>query len=219
MKSRKFLYAFIIFLASTWTLHTITSNLIVDSQMDKFLIHKILSEDFNQALWITNLRIHIVTACLVLITGVLGFSGRILTRNKTFHRINGQIYIASVFLGALSSLYLIADATGGIYSIIGFMFLEVLWLYTTARAYTTIRQRDLNGHRAWMIRSFALTFSNTTIHLYLGLLHYILQLDYTLAYIIAVWASWMINLAIAEIVLRKGNSHTYPEPIKEATLR
>ncbi|PWK05016.1 DUF2306 domain-containing protein [Tumebacillus permanentifrigoris] len=219
MNLRKPFSIFLIFLASTWVLHTITSNLIVDPQLDKFLVHKLLSEDFNQALWLTNLRIHIVTACLVLITGLLGFSGRILTRSKGFHRINGQLYIASVFLAALSSLYLIADATGGIYSIIGFMCLELIWLYATARAYTTIRQGDVQGHRRWMIRSFALTFSNTTIHLYLGLLHYLLGLDYTLAYIIAVWASWSVNLTAAEIVLRKRSPLPYPVQGEEVTRR
>nr|WP_236587756.1 DUF2306 domain-containing protein [Tumebacillus amylolyticus] len=194
-----------IFLASTWTLHTITNNLIVDPHLDKFLVHKSLGEAFNQSLWLVFLRVHIVTACLVLVTGLLGFSGRILKNNRRFHRRNGQVYMVSVLLSALTSIYLIKDATGGVISSLSFSLLEVVWLFATWQAYRTIRRKDLVGHRAWMIRSFALAFSNTTIHLYTLLMNSVFGIDYTLAYTIAVWASWTINTCIGELVVRNPN--------------
>jgi hypothetical protein len=49
-------------------------------------------------------------------------------------------------------------------------------------------------------------------------LHYIVGLDYTLAYIIAVWASWSLNLALAELVLRRRPARTFELPAEEAAL-
>ncbi|KEO82797.1 DUF2306 domain-containing protein [Tumebacillus flagellatus] len=202
MRARRFFVAFFLFLASTWTLHTVTNNLIVDPQLVKFLQHKHLAADFNRELWLVFVRCHIVTACLVIVTGVLGFSGKLLRKSKNFHRRNGQLYMLSVLISSFTSLYLIKDATGGSLVSLSFFVLEVLWLTATWQAYRAIRRKDIARHRIWMIRSLSLAFSNTTIHLYTLLLNSVFGVEYTLAYTIAAWASWTVNVCIAELLVR-----------------
>lgn len=206
MKLRQFGYACVVFLASTWTLHTITNNFIVDPELAKFLVHKLLGADFNQSLWMILLRVHIVTACVVMITGLIGFSTRILQKHRKFHRLNGQLYMVSVLLSALSALYLVKDATGGRIVELSFVVLELLWIFTTVQAYRTIRRRDVKAHQNWMVRSYALSFSNTVIHLLTLVLNTCFHVEYTLSYTLSVWLSWMITLTIAEVWVRLQQS-------------
>ncbi|MFI2241489.1 DUF2306 domain-containing protein [Streptomyces chrestomyceticus] len=52
----------------------------------------------------------------------------------------------------------------------GFGTLALLWAWTSYRGYRAIRERDFASHRAWVIRSFALTFAAPTLRIWLGLL-------------------------------------------------
>ncbi|MET0452535.1 MAG: DUF2306 domain-containing protein, partial [Mycobacterium sp.] len=43
--------------------------------------------------------------------------------------------------------------------------LSVLWIWTTYRGYRSAREGDVAAHQAWMIRSFALTYSAPMLRL------------------------------------------------------
>ena len=47
----------------------------------------------------------------------------------------------------------------------GFGTLALLWLFTAALAFTRARQRRFDEHRAWMMRSYSLTFAAATVRL------------------------------------------------------
>jgi hypothetical protein len=83
----------------------------------------------------------------------------------------------------------------------GFAILAVLWLSSTWLAFQSARARDFSAHRHWMIRSFALTAAAISLRLGLPIAP-ALGYDFTTGYIVMSWASWIINLAIAEIYLR-----------------
>jgi hypothetical protein len=57
-------------------------------------------------------------------------------------------------------------------------------------------------HRAWMIRSFALTFAAVTLRLYLPL-HLLFQVHFDDAYRAISFLCWVPNLLVAELYLRK----------------
>ena len=77
------------------------------------------------------------------------------------------------------------------------------WLYTTSQGWLTARARRFDEHRAWMIRSFALTFGAVTLRIYLPLSQ-VADIPFPTAYPIIAWLAWVPNLMIAELYLRRG---------------
>ena len=75
------------------------------------------------------------------------------------------------------------------------------WLGTTLVAWRAVRQRRYAAHRRWMIRSFALALSAVTLRVAL-LVPTLMQLDFLPIYRVTSWASWIVNLLLAELWLR-----------------
>jgi hypothetical protein len=84
---------------------------------------------------------------------------------------------------------------------VGFGTLALVWLLTAAFAFARARQRRFDEHRAWMIRSYSLTFAAATVRL-VGLPILIITRDPIVAITCTFW-SWILNLVIAEIVIRR----------------
>ena len=93
-------------------------------------------------------------------------------------------------------------AHGGLINVLGFGMLAILWLATGAMAYVTIRRGDVQTHRRWMIRNFALTFAAVTLRLWLPLLAVAFQ-DFDRGYQMVSWLAWVPNLLAAEWLLRR----------------
>lgn len=144
--------------------------------------------------------IHVAGGILALFLGPWQFWGGLRNRQLSLHRWLGRIYLLAVFLGGLAGLYLAAIAFGGLPSQFGFSSLDVLWLATASLAYLRVRQGNLEAHREWMIRNYALTFAAVTLRLWIPLL-LSTGLAFNLAYPIIAWISWVPNLLAAEIYL------------------
>lgn len=84
---------------------------------------------------------------------------------------------------------------------VGFGTLALVWLLTAALAFARARQRRFDEHRAWMIRSYSLTFAAATVRL-VGLPILVLTRDPIVAITCTFW-SWILNLMVAEIVIRR----------------
>ncbi len=120
------------------------------------------------------------------------------------HRRIGQLYIVSVLLSGFTGLYIAYFATGGWIAILGFASLGLLWLFTTFRAYTSVRNKDIEGHQDWMIRSYALTFGAVTLRLWLPLFTQGFGIPFIPAYLVIAWLAWVPNLFVAEWIIRRG---------------
>jgi len=117
------------------------------------------------------------------------------------HRWMGRLYVLAVAVGGSAGLYLAWHANGGVTGRLGFGFLAVFWLGTTASAYLCIRARDVAAHRRWMIRSFALTFAAVTLRLYIPASQ-IAGIPFEAAYPLIAWLAWVPNLLVAELFAR-----------------
>ena len=151
----------------------------------------------------TMLIIHIIASMLAILIGPFQYlpglrKGRLLK----IHRWLGRTYLVSVLFGGLSGLYMAQFAHGGIITELGFGTLAVLWLYSGYRAYRHIRNKDLEAHRQWMIRNYALTFAGVMLRVWAPL-SVGLGADFTTAYIIIGWACWVPNLFVAEWIIRR----------------
>ncbi|WP_312117208.1 DUF2306 domain-containing protein [Brevibacillus reuszeri] len=204
MKSlRKSLYITVSILSIGWAFHMLANYFIVDPGATKLLQHKVLGENFVHTLWLVLLRLHIISACIGLITGPLGLSDKILRKRPALHRLNGKVYVLSILFSSVVTIYLAKDATGGTFTTAGFLLLNGLWIFATLYAWWTIRLKQIVKHRIWMMRSYALTLANTSLHFIQIALMKLFDVDFVSSYMIAVWAAWIINIVIVELITKQ----------------
>ena len=150
----------------------------------------------------TILLIHIVGAMLATILGPFQFlpgirKGRFLQ----LHRWLGRTYLVGILFGGLGGLYMARLAYGGLPAQLGFAALAVLWLFSGFMAYKHIRNKQIESHRHWMMRNYALTFAAVTLRLWQTVFQ-ITGVDFTIGYMTVAWLSWVPNLLVAEWMVR-----------------
>ena len=84
---------------------------------------------------------------------------------------------------------------------VGFGTLALVWLLTAALAFARARQRRFAEHRAWMMRSYSLTFAAATVRL-AALPMLVLTRNPVVAITCTFW-SWILNLVVAEWLIRR----------------
>ena len=145
---------------------------------------------------------HISFGGLALLVGWSQFIRKLRAKRLNLHRNLGKIYVISALVSGLCGIYLGFFATGGIVSSIGFISLGLIWLFTTLRAYTAIKNKDLSLHQGMMIYSYAACFAAVTLRIWLPLLTIILG-EFVLAYKIVAWLCWVPNMIFAHLWVRK----------------
>ena len=149
------------------------------------------------------LMVHVAGAATALFLGPWQFSSRLRNRLPTLHRWIGRTYVVSCLVGGAAGFLLALGASTGPMSTIGFGSLAILWIVTTSLAWRRAVQGRFIEHRAWMIRSFALTFAAVTLRLYLPLI-FVFQVGFDDAYRAISFLCWVPNLLVAELYLRKA---------------
>jgi hypothetical protein len=79
-------------------------------------------------------------------------------------------------------------------------------------AYKRIRNKDIEGHRQWMIRNYALTFAGTMLRLWVPILVGAVGFDFLMAYRAIAWLCWVPNLLVAEWIIRRRRSQRVALP-------
>lgn len=152
---------------------------------------------------IAMLMMHIIGAMLAILIGPFQFLPGIRKgRWLKLHRWLGRTYMLSILFGGLGGLYMAQFAHGGIVSVLGFGTLASLWLYSGYRAYKHIRNKDLEAHRQWMIRNYALTCAGVMLRIWVPL-SMAIGFDFTAAYTVIAWMCWVPNLLIAQWIIRR----------------
>jgi hypothetical protein len=131
----------------------------------------------------------------------LGLSGR----TARAHRSLGYVYLTAGAIATLAALYLAATMTpmAPIYAS-GLVGLALAWWLTTALAYLYIRRRRMLAHRAWMLRSYVVTFGFVTFRTVQLLLSSFGITSEDRSYDVAAWACWTIPLLLIEPLIRSG---------------
>ena len=115
------------------------------------------------------------------------------------HRWLGRGYCLCVLIGAMGGLYLSFHSHLGLVTGLGFFILAVLWITTTLLALKFALSHQIDAHRRWILRSFALSCAAISLRALLPLLS--LVFNFETSYILVAWLSWGINLALIEIYL------------------
>jgi len=148
------------------------------------------------------LMLHITGGMVALLTGPWQFSQRMRRRYLALHRLMGRIYLIAIACGAVGSFYLAATTPGGWAWGTAMAGLALAWVTTSGMAFYAIRQRQIQVHKEWMVRSYVVTFAFVTFRLLNDLgptshLQPALDRAITMA-----WASWTIPLLFTEVILQ-----------------
>ena len=85
--------------------------------------------------------------------------------------------------------------------VLAFATLAIVWIVTSAAALVRARQRRFADHRAWMIRSYSITFGAVTVRL-IALPLLVVTQNPVVATTLTFW-SWILNLLVAEWLVRR----------------
>jgi len=107
-----------------------------------------------------------------------------------------------VLVGGLGGLYMAFLAYGGLPARLGFGMLAIVWLLSGLMAYQYIRHKEIQSHRQWMVRNYALTFAAVTLRLWL-IVFQVAGVEFVEAYITVAWLSWVPNLIVAEGIVNR----------------
>jgi hypothetical protein len=80
--------------------------------------------------------------------------------------------------------------------------LAVAWLASGFMAYRHIRRKEIQSHRQWMVRNYAMTFAAVTLRLWL-LTFQAAGVELSEAYITVAWLCWVPNLMVAELIVSR----------------
>ncbi|MCL6663102.1 MULTISPECIES: DUF2306 domain-containing protein [Paenibacillus] len=163
---------------------------------------KLQKPNFELKPWIYVLYIHIVTAIFALIIGPFQLFMKPTNDRKRWHRLLGYGYVLSITVSGIVSVYLSLFATGGWIAGLGFMSLDVLWVATTLIATRKIMAKDIQAHKAWMLRSYALTLAAVTLRIWLAPLNLLLG-DFEAGFRVVAWVCWIPNLLVIEAVISR----------------
>ncbi|MEX0298201.1 MAG: DUF2306 domain-containing protein, partial [Kordiimonas sp.] len=149
---------------------------------------------------------HFVFGPLALMIGGFQFNATLRVKAPVIHRAIGWLYVFSCLTSSVGGLILAINTQSGIWVATGFGSLSILWFYTTFKATVLAARKQFANHKAWMVRSYALTLAAITFRLvFLIILPSVSGLDFELCYMIGSWLCWLINLALAEIWLRQNS--------------
>ncbi|UOY87986.1 DUF2306 domain-containing protein [Bacillus glycinifermentans] len=188
-------------LIAIYILYTLFENLVADPGSTSFLSHKTDPRDsFHLPVWLKVMYVHVVAACLAMLSGAVNFFGR--AKRRRFHRFNGYIYAVCVFVVTLSSGYMAPDSTGGRIVSIAFNTVNMYWPLAVFISILQARRKQFDKHRNWMIRSYLFCFTNLFIHMITFVFNGGLGLTYETSYTVGVYGSIVLNVLIAECIIR-----------------
>ncbi|MGE5373617.1 MAG: DUF2306 domain-containing protein [Bacteroidota bacterium] len=151
--------------------------------------------------------LHILSASVYALLGAFQFVSRLWRHGTGWHRWAGRLLVPSGLVVGLSGIWMTlfyprpADASDLLF-ILRLLFGAGM-IVSIVLGYAAIRRRDILQHRVWMIRAYAIGLGAGTQVLtgMVGALAFGTPSELENALLMG--AGWMINLAIAEWIIRK----------------
>jgi uncharacterized membrane protein len=153
--------------------------------------------------------LHTTFGGLALLLGPWQFIGRLRRRYFRAHRRMGRCYVLCCLIAGVAAYPVAFGTLAGPVAAWGFSGMATAWLATTLLAFVAIRRGRVAEHRRWMVLSFALTLSAVTLRVSL-LVPFFFWLEVMPIYRVTAWTSWIGNLLIALVWLRRSTGRTAP---------
>jgi len=153
------------------------------------------------------LVLHILFAGVYSIAGAFQFADGIRLRWPGWHRTAGKIVTVCGLLVGLTALWLTLlhsspPGTGELLYVLRLLFGSAM-IVSIYLGIAAIRQRNIPRHRAWMMRAYAIALGAGT-QVFTQLVGFMIMGPPTeRSTALQMFAGWVINLAVAEWVIRK----------------
>jgi uncharacterized membrane protein len=144
---------------------------------------------------------HGLVGAVALILTFTQFSTGLRTRYPRVHRASGRVYIVAVCVAAPLGVYIsyLDEQIGYTNSfVIASATLAALWILATGVAFGFIRSRNIDRHRQWMTRSFAMALIFLEVRVIGGLTGWE---DIPTSETIIVWVCVALGYPLADLVL------------------
>jgi uncharacterized membrane protein len=151
--------------------------------------------------------VHIIGAAVYAVLGAFQFATRFRQRRPGWHRVAGRVLVVAGVAVAGSALWLTVffppqPGSGPLLFVLRLVFAPAM-LGGLGLGVAAIRRGDVSAHRAWMTRTYAIALAAGTQAFTEGvggalLGHSPMALDASRG------AAWVLNLAVAEWVIRRG---------------
>ncbi len=160
--------------------------------------------------------LHIISASLFGMIGAFQFWPRFRLTNAHWHRLAGRVMVPCGMMTSMSGLWMnqfypYAENDGFLLYCFRLIF-GFGMLFCLAFGLTSIRRRDFDQHRNWMMRGYAIGLGAGTQALTQLPLILIVGMPWELPRALLMGAAWILNLLIAEWIIRKNrlSQHTMP---------
>jgi uncharacterized membrane protein len=151
----------------------------------------------------TAFYVHICSAPIVLLGGLILLSDHVRRHYGGLHRVLGRVHVAVLLLLVLpSSVMMSRHAFGGWPAGLSFLLLSAATATCASVGVVHARGRRYEQHRRWMIRSYVLICSAVALRLISGTAGLVGVSSPEGAYIVAAWISWLVPLAVYELTAR-----------------
>lgn len=147
--------------------------------------------------------VHVVTGAVFLVLGLLQFATPFRNRHPRFHRRTGYFLAALALVAGISGLWLgvvkpFASTERAPTAAAG-----VVFFMTAAIAIAAIRRGDIERHREWMIRFYAVGVGVVAVRLVSPIVIWLLApAPFSKLIGVSFWAGWIVSVAVAEVWIR-----------------
>jgi uncharacterized membrane protein len=174
------------------------------------------------------LVVHVTSAATALLLGVLQLVPRIRARHALHRRLGRTFLVVGIVAFGVTGIPLAMTTPNGDVTRYGILAPALGWLVCAALGWVAIRAGRLADHRAWMIRTYALTFFALTARMVVPLLIAV-QMPFqddrspeavrhlvtgTIPY--GQWLGWIIDLAVAQYVIHRTHQAMTPAAVVSA---
>lgn len=151
--------------------------------------------------------LHIVGGILFSVVGAFQFLPALRRGRRSWHKMAGRVLIPAGFILALSGLWMASFSAlpagdGMLLRVIRLIF-GTYMVVSLALAVRAIALRRFVAHGAWMTRAYALGIAAGTQAIFLIPGSMIFGSTHELARAVAMAAAWLVNLGVAELVIRR----------------
>lgn len=150
------------------------------------------------------ITVHIIAGMLFGLLGPFQFVQGIRRRHPQWHRWTGRIFVASGAIAAIAALWMnhYFPSFGGVAKYTSNMFFSIGLLFALGVALRAVMRGDIHSHRAWMMRAYAIGLGVATQRLLLMPYFFAFGIPEGETLGLLLWACWLLNLAVAEWVIR-----------------
>jgi len=151
--------------------------------------------------------LHIISGILFSVVGAFQFLPALRRGRRSWHKMAGRVLLPAGFILALSGLWMASFSAlpvgdGPALRVIRLAF-GTYMVVSLALAVRAIVRRKFTIHGAWMTRAYALAVAAGTQAIFLIPVSMLLGSTHELGRAVAMGAAWLVNLGVAELVIRR----------------